>query len=43
MRLQSCATIQYLLEKPRERLTDQDLTIDSPFNAITQDTPGTNL
>lgn len=32
MRLQSCATIQYLLEKPRERLTDQDLTIDSPFN-----------
>jgi len=32
MRLQSCATIQYLLEKPRERLTDQDLAIDSPFN-----------
>ena len=32
MLLQSCATIQYLLEKPRERLTDQDLAIDSPFN-----------
>ncbi len=32
MRLQSCATIQYLLEKPQEKLTDQDLAIDSPFN-----------
>lgn len=32
MRLQSCATIQYLLDKPRERLTQQDLEIESPFN-----------
>ena len=32
MRLQSCATIQYLLEKPQERLTQQDLEIESPFN-----------
>ncbi|MDD3656928.1 MAG: endolytic transglycosylase MltG, partial [Atribacterota bacterium] len=32
MFLQSCATIQYLLDKPQERLTQQDLTIESPFN-----------
>jgi UPF0755 protein len=32
MRLQSCATIQYLLEKPQERLTQLDLEIESPFN-----------
>jgi len=32
MRLQSCATIQYLLEKPQEKLTQQDLQIESPFN-----------
>jgi UPF0755 protein len=32
MRLQSCATIQYLLDKPQERLTQQDLEIESPFN-----------
>ena len=32
MLLQSCATIQYLLDKPQERLTEQDLTIESPFN-----------
>lgn len=32
MFLQSCATIQYLLDKPQERLTEQDLTIESPFN-----------
>lgn len=30
--LQSCATVQYLLEKPREILTHEDLQIDSPFN-----------
>jgi UPF0755 protein len=32
MRLQSCATIQYLLEKPQQNLTQQDLQIESPFN-----------
>jgi UPF0755 protein len=32
MRLQSCATIQYLLEKPQEKLTQIDLEIESPFN-----------
>ena len=32
MRLQSCATVQYLLEKPQENLTQKDLDIDSPFN-----------
>jgi len=32
MRLQSCATIQYLLDKPQEGLTQQDLEIESPFN-----------
>ncbi len=32
MRLQSCATVQYLLEKPQERLTQADLEIESPFN-----------
>ena len=32
MRLQSCATVQYLLDKPRENLTQQDLEIESPFN-----------
>ena len=32
MRLQSCATIQYLLDKPQERLTLQDLEIESLFN-----------
>lgn len=32
MFLQSCATVQYLLDKPQERLTEQDLTIESPFN-----------
>ncbi len=32
MLLQSCATIQYLLDKPQERLTQQDLAIESPFN-----------
>ena len=32
MRLQSCATVQYLLDKPQEKLTQQDLEIESPFN-----------
>ncbi len=32
MYLQSCATVTYVLEKPRARLTDKDLTIDSLYN-----------
>ncbi|MBR6062471.1 MAG: endolytic transglycosylase MltG [Spirochaetales bacterium] len=30
--LQSCATIQYILGKPQEQLTDKELKIDSPYN-----------
>lgn len=32
MRLESCATIQFLLKKPRERLYNKDLRIESPYN-----------
>ncbi|MCB1167325.1 MAG: endolytic transglycosylase MltG [Leptospiraceae bacterium] len=32
MRLESCATIQYLLPKPREKLYEKDLKIPSPYN-----------
>jgi len=32
MKLQSCATIQYILKKPKERLDENDLKIDSPYN-----------
>jgi len=32
MKLQSCATIQYILGKPKERLEESDLEIDSPYN-----------
>jgi len=32
MKLQSCATIQYILEKPKEKLEESDLKIDSPYN-----------
>ncbi|MDP2945500.1 MAG: endolytic transglycosylase MltG, partial [Atribacterota bacterium] len=32
MKLQSCATIQYILGKPKERLDENDLQIDSPYN-----------
>ncbi len=32
MRLESCATIQYLFEKPRRRLYEKDLQIPSPYN-----------
>lgn len=31
-RLESCATIQYLLGEPKERLTTKDLAIDSSYN-----------
>ena len=30
--LESCATIQYLFEKPRKRIYYQDLEIESPYN-----------
>ena len=32
MRLESCATIQYILGKPKERLLLRDLRIESPYN-----------
>lgn len=32
MRLESCATIQYILGKQKERLTYEDLKIPSPYN-----------
>ena len=32
MRLESCATIQYLLDRPRARLYERDLRIPSPYN-----------
>jgi len=32
MKLQSCATIQYILERPKEKLEESDLKIDSPYN-----------
>lgn len=30
--LQSCATVQFVLDKPRERLLLEDLEVDSPYN-----------
>jgi len=32
MKLQSCATIQYILETPKEILDEKDLKINSPYN-----------
>ncbi len=32
MKLQSCATVQYILDKPKERLLFDDLLIPSPYN-----------
>lgn len=32
MRLESCATVQYLFDKPRPRLFERDLKIESPYN-----------
>ncbi len=31
-KLESCATVQYILGEPRARLLEQDLRIDSPYN-----------
>ncbi len=32
MRLESCATVQYILNKPKAQLLDVDLEIDNPYN-----------
>lgn len=32
MRLQSCATVEYLLPEPKPILSEEDLQIDSPYN-----------
>jgi UPF0755 protein len=32
MRLESCATVQYILDKPKETLTYKELQIPSPYN-----------
>ncbi len=32
MKLESCATVNYILEKPKDRLTYNELDIDSPYN-----------
>lgn len=32
MRLQSCATVQFILDKPKDRLLFSDLTVKSPYN-----------
>jgi len=32
MKLQSCATVQYILPKPKEHLLESDLLIDNPYN-----------
>lgn len=32
MRLESCATIQYLFDRPKPRIYDRDLQIESPYN-----------
>ncbi len=36
-RLQSCATVQYLLGFPKPRLSDKDMAIDSPYNTYVVD------
>ncbi|WCL51410.1 endolytic transglycosylase MltG [Leptospira sp. GIMC2001] len=32
MPLESCATVQYLFDKPKKRLFEKDIKIDSPYN-----------
>lgn len=32
MRLESCATVQYLFERPKRRLYDRDIAMPSPYN-----------
>ncbi|WP_221566436.1 endolytic transglycosylase MltG [Alkalihalobacillus sp. TS-13] len=36
-KLQSCATVQYVLDKPKERLLYKDLEVDSPYNTYTNE------
>ncbi|NLW17917.1 MAG: endolytic transglycosylase MltG [Firmicutes bacterium] len=36
-RLQSCATVQYILEKPKPILSDAEMAIDSPYNTYVND------
>ncbi|NLF80566.1 MAG: endolytic transglycosylase MltG [Clostridia bacterium] len=33
MKLESCATVQFILGEPKERLTNRDTQIDNPYNA----------
>lgn len=37
MRLQSCATVQYILGERKERLTDEETSINSPFNTYVKE------
>ncbi|MCM3746639.1 endolytic transglycosylase MltG [Paenibacillus pasadenensis] len=37
MRLQIDATVQYLLDKPKERLYEKDLEVESPYNSYRSD------
>ncbi|WP_420798632.1 endolytic transglycosylase MltG [Paenibacillus beijingensis] len=37
MRLQIDATVQYLLDKPKERLYEKDLTVEDPYNTYRYD------
>ena len=32
MKLQSCATVQFILDKPKEQLFENDILIDNPYN-----------
>jgi len=32
MKLQSCATVQFILDKPKEQLFESDVLIDNPYN-----------
>ncbi|WP_408007257.1 endolytic transglycosylase MltG [Pseudalkalibacillus sp. A8] len=36
-KLQSCATVQYVLDKPKERLLYKDLEVESPYNTYIND------
>ncbi len=42
MRLQSCASVQYILGEPKARLSNEDISIDNPYNTYLYEglTPG---